>query len=243
MSRNLTADLAADLRMRIVDGVIQPGDKLPSENALISEFGVSRTVVRSALTRLQAEGLVETERGRGSFVLTPPPEGLQPGPGGRPVATLEDRVQLLEFRMGVESEAAALAALHRSERQLQAVRKALSDFTASAGHPAHALKADFAFHQAVAAASGNPFYSSCLASLGPTMIAMPRARLLADAEHYASGHFNQVVHEHESVVTAIADGDPASSSAAMRTHLANSRRRLRAVTTGSRPDTGRPATD
>ena len=77
MSRNLTADLASDLRRRIVDGVLAPGAKLPSENTLISEFGVSRTVVRSALTRLQAEGLVETERGRGSFALTPPSDGPQ----------------------------------------------------------------------------------------------------------------------------------------------------------------------
>src|SRR5215210_4137016 len=100
MSRNLTADLAADLRTRIVDGAIQPGDKLPSENTLIDEFGVSRTVVRSALTRLQAEGLVETERGRGSFALTPPPADPTAGPGSRPVATLEDRLQLLEFRTG-----------------------------------------------------------------------------------------------------------------------------------------------
>ncbi|HYH76441.1 MAG TPA: winged helix-turn-helix domain-containing protein, partial [Arthrobacter sp.] len=81
MSRNLTADLAADLRTRIVDGVIQPGDKLPSENSLMGEFGVSRTVVRSALTRLQAEGLVETERGRGSFALTPPDDGPRSAPG------------------------------------------------------------------------------------------------------------------------------------------------------------------
>ncbi|NUS35743.1 MAG: GntR family transcriptional regulator, partial [Pseudarthrobacter sp.] len=108
MSRNLTADLAADLRNRIVDGVIQPGEKLPSENTLISDFGVSRTVVRAALTRLQAEGLVETERGRGSFALTPPAEGLQAAPGARPVATTEDRLHLLAFRMGVETEAAAL---------------------------------------------------------------------------------------------------------------------------------------
>src|SRR4029453_15347316 len=57
MSRNLTADLAADLRNRIVDGVIQPGEKLPSENTLISEYGVSRTVVRSALTRLPQRGI------------------------------------------------------------------------------------------------------------------------------------------------------------------------------------------
>jgi len=228
MSRNLTADLAADLRMRIVDGVIQPGDKLPSENSLISEFGVSRTVVRSALTRLQAEGLVETERGRGSFALTPPPGGPTPGQPARAVVTAEDRLHLLEFRMGVETEAAAVAAGNRTERQLNAIRQALSEFTESVEHPAHAMRADFEFHKAVAAASGNPFYTDCLASLGQTMIAMPRTRLMTGVEHYARDHFEQVVHEHGSILAAITDGDGFSASAAMRNHLANSRRRLRA---------------
>lgn len=226
MSRNLTADLAADLRTRIVDGVIQPGDKLPSENTLIGEFGVSRTVVRAALTRLQAEGLVETERGRGSFALTPPTGGPQAAPGGRAVVSMEDRLHLLEFRIGVEAEAAALAARNHSERQLKAVSKALEEFTASGDHPAHAMKSDYEFHRAIAAASGNPFYSDCLASLGQTMIAMPRTRLMTGVEHYARDHFEQVVHEHESIYAAIADSDELSSSAAMRSHLANSRRRL-----------------
>jgi GntR family transcriptional repressor for pyruvate dehydrogenase complex len=228
MSRNLTADLAADLRNRIVDGGIQPGDKLPSENTLIGEFGVSRTVVRAALTRLQAEGLVETERGRGSFALTPPPYGPTAANGTRAVVTTEDRIHLLEFRIGVESEAAALAARNRTDRQLKAMLNALEEFTAGVEHPAHAMKADYEFHRAIAAASGNPFYSDCLASLGQTMIAMPRTRLMTGAEHYARDHFEQVVHEHGSIYAAIADGDESSSSAAMRSHLANSRRRLRA---------------
>lgn len=226
MSRNLTADLAADLRTRIVDGDIQPGEKLPSENTLISEFGVSRTVVRAALTRLQAEGLVETERGRGSFALTPPQEGTTAGT--RPVVSIEDRLHLLEFRMGVEAEAAALAARNHTERQLKAVQTALEAFTASVEHPAHAMKSDYEFHRAVASASGNPFYSDCLASLGQTMIAMPRTRLMTGVEHYARDHFDQVVHEHGSIYAAIAEGDGASAAAAMRGHLANSRRRLRA---------------
>jgi len=228
MSRNLTADLAADLRTRIVDGAIQPGDKLPSENTLINEFGVSRTVVRAALTRLQAEGLVETERGRGSFALTPPPEGPTAGQGTRSVVTMEDRLHLLEFRIGVEAEAAALAARNHTDRQLRAILKALEEFTARVDHPAHAMKSDYEFHKAIAAASGNPFYSDCLASLGQTMIAMPRTRLMTGDEHYARDHFEQVVHEHESIYAAIAEGDEPSSSAAMRSHLANSRRRLRA---------------
>jgi GntR family transcriptional regulator, transcriptional repressor for pyruvate dehydrogenase complex len=228
MSRNLTADLAADLRNRIVDGVIQPGGKLPSENTLIGEFGVSRTVVRAALTRLQAEGLVETERGRGSFALTPPPDGPTAANGTRAVVTMEDRLHLLEFRIGVEAEAAALAARNRTDRQLKAMLNALEEFTAGVEHPAHAMKADYEFHRAIAAASGNPFYSDCLASLGQTMIAMPRTRLMTGVEHYARDHFEQVVHEHESIYAAIAEGDEPSSSAAMRSHLANSRRRLRA---------------
>ena len=228
MTRNLTADLAADLRNRIVDGVIQPGEKLPSENTLISDFGVSRTVVRAALTRLQAEGLVETERGRGSFALTPPADVPSAGAGIRPVATTEDRLHLLAFRMGVETEAAALAARNRSDRQLRAVGTALEAFTASAGHPAHAMKADFEFHRAVAAASGNPYYSDCLAALGQTMIAMPRTRLMTGVEHYARDHFDQVVLEHRSILDAIADGDQAAAAAAMRSHLANSRRRFKA---------------
>jgi GntR family transcriptional repressor for pyruvate dehydrogenase complex len=228
MSRNLTADLAADLRTRIVDGVIQPGEKLPSENTLIGEFGVSRTVVRSALTRLQAEGLVETERGRGSFALTPAAAAPTSGRSARAVVTAEDRLHLLEFRIGVETEAAALAAGNRTERQLNVMRQALAEFTDSAEHPAHAMRADFEFHKAVAAASGNPFYTDCLASLGQTMIAMPRTRLMTGVEHYARDHFEQVVHEHGSIFAAIADSDGAAASAAMRNHLANSRRRLRA---------------
>ena len=233
MSRNLTADLAADLRNRIVEGTIQPGDKLPSENTLIGEFGVSRTVVRSALTRLQAEGLVETERGRGSFVLTPPIAGPSVTQGGRPVATLEDRLHLLEFRMGVETESAALAAKNRSERQLKAVQGSLEEFISNSGHPAHAMKSDYGFHRAIAAATGNPYYSECLANLGQTMIAMPRTRLITGAEDFARDHFEQVTREHRSIYAAIAEQDEPAAAAAMRNHLVNSRRRLIAAQRGA----------
>ncbi|MEI2277638.1 FadR family transcriptional regulator [Paenarthrobacter ilicis] len=226
MSRNLTADLAADLRNRIVDGIIQPGEKLPSENTLISEFGVSRTVVRSALTRLQAEGLVETERGRGSFALTPPADGPSAAPGTRPVASREDRLQMLDFRVGVETEAASLAALNHTERQLKAAHGALELFIASLGHPAHSMKADFEFHRAIAAATGNPFYTDCISALGQTMITMPRPRLVTSEDQESPERFAQVVHEHASIYAAIAERDPVAAAAAMRLHLSNSRRRF-----------------
>ena len=141
MSRNLTADLAADLRNRIVDGVIQPGEKLPSENTLISEFGVSRTVVRAALTRLQAEGLVETERGRGSFALTPPADGPPARRERGRWPAMEDRLHLLDFRIGVETEAAALAAARNPRTgQLQPSRRRWRNSPPARANPAHAMK-------------------------------------------------------------------------------------------------------
>lgn len=229
MSKNLTVAVADHLRAQIIDGAIQPGEKLPSENTLISDFGVSRTVVRAAITRLQAEGLVETERGRGSFALTPPPEVSAKTQAGRPVVSLEDRLNMLEFRVGVESEAAALAARNHSERQLSAISTALSAFGESGGHPSTAMRYDFAFHRAIAEASGNPFYTDCLTGLGQTMIAMPRTRLMPGGEPYAPEQFERVIQEHAAIHAAISERDSAAASAAMRTHLANSRRRLQAA--------------
>jgi GntR family transcriptional repressor for pyruvate dehydrogenase complex len=57
---------------------------------------------------------------------------------------------------------------------------------------------------------------------------MPRTRLMTGVEHYARDHFDQVVQEHRSIADAIADGDEAAAAAAMRSHLANSRRRFKA---------------
>jgi GntR family transcriptional regulator, transcriptional repressor for pyruvate dehydrogenase complex len=218
MAAHRTEELVAALRRRIVEGEIAPGEKLPSENELIAEHGVSRTVVREAVTRLRADGLVRTRRGAGSFALTPPAE---PGGGwpARPVRTLADRRALLELRTGVESEAAALAAVRRGASDLAALRDALEGFEAAVEAPAAALAHDFAFHRAVAAAAASPYLLELIEALGPTMIAMPRPRLEAAAASAA-------VAEHAAVLTAIEAGEERAAAAAMRMHLMGSRRRL-----------------
>jgi len=75
----LFAQVRDALRARILDGVLRPGDRLPSESALIEQFGVSRITVRQALTELQSSGLVHTVNGKGSFV-TKPGRGQAYGP-------------------------------------------------------------------------------------------------------------------------------------------------------------------
>lgn len=223
MKPNLTSTLVQHLRDEISSGRIAPGDKLPSENTLIAEHGVSRTVVREALTRLQAEGLVHTRRGAGSFALTPP----VPDESGRPPTprTLAERRQLIEFRMGCESQAAALAAARTPTVQLAEMDSALAAFRAAGAHASHAMNCDYDFHLAIARSSGNRYLVHAIEQFGPAIIAMPPERFDPSQDGVAQ-RLEQVATEHESIRNAIAATDPLAAAAAMRVHLANSLQRL-----------------
>lgn len=226
MKQTLAVSLVDSLRRRIVDGTIPSGEKLPSESALIGEFGVSRTVVREAVSRLQAEGLVYTRRGSGSFALTPPSPDEDSTGGMRRPRTLAERHALLSFRAGVESEAAALAAGNATPAMIAALDSTLEAFDAAGNHAATAVSCDFAFHRAVAEASGNFYFVDALLSLGPAMIAMPPERLEPADDGGQSERLQRVAAEHRAVRNAIAAGDSLTAAAAMRLHLANSRSRL-----------------
>lgn len=226
MSSHLTSTLTGVLRADIVDGRIAPGDRLPSEASLIARHGVSRTVVREAIARLQAEGLIHTRRGSGSFALTPP-SAVDPAAPQRQARTLAERRQLLEYRTALECETAALAAVNRTSAQLEAMAAALENFEAAEGSPAATLGFDYAFHSQLAEASGNPWLIDALRALGPVMISMPRGRLSAGGGQ-AGTQTGPVSVEHRAVYDAVEAGDAAWAAAAMRVHLANSRRRLEA---------------
>src|SRR3954468_19294579 len=122
--RTLAHDLVDSLGDRIRDGRLQPGHKLPTETAFMAEFGVSRTVVREAISKLQAAGLVETRHGVGTFVVGPR-DGSAFRIGREQLATLHDVIAMLELRIGVEVEAAGLAAQRRTPENLGAMRQAL----------------------------------------------------------------------------------------------------------------------
>lgn len=225
--RPLSLAVVEDLRGRIVSGQIGPGDKLPSESELIARHGVSRTVVREAVSRLRAEGLVHTRRGSGSFALAPPGPRSTAG-GARVARTLDQRCELLAFRAAVESEAAGLAAGRQTAAALAALDRALTAFDDAGTNPAAVMAADFEFHRTVAEASGNSYLVQAVAELGTAMIAMPRNRLATgeDDAEVLTRRLRQVAAEHRAVRDTIADGDPRAAAAAMRLHLASSRRRL-----------------
>lgn len=216
-TRRRSEQLAADLLDLIRDEVIQPGTRLPTEQALCARFDVSRTVVREAMARLRAEGIVRTSHGRGTFVLAIPSRPAQVPPPSDQQGVLE----LLEFRTGVEAEASGLAARRRTASQLSKIADALRD-PAELTVPATAVEADLHFHLQVAKASGNPHFVAMLESLGPGAIIVPTTRLEREP-----GQLISAWAEHRTILHAIKDRDSVSAAAAMRTHLVNSAQRLR----------------
>jgi len=184
--------------------------------------------VREAISRLQAAGHVETRHGVGTFV-----SERQPQPGGEgfridpaQLETLRDVVAVLELRIGVETEAAALAAQRRTPANLAAMREALEVFERTIAEGRDAVAADFQFHLEVARATQNEHFVQLMGTLGAKII--PRARLVGETpDPERLGYLRRVNAEHESILDAIASQDGEAARAAMRTHLANSRERRR----------------
>lgn len=233
-SRSLTADLVQALGDRIRDGGLTVGSKLPAEGAIMQTFGVSRTVVREAISRLQAAGMVETRHGVGTFVLGQGDASSFRIDTGQ-LAALKDVISVLELRIGVETESAALAASRRTPANLQAMRAALDSFAAAVAQVRDPIGPDYQFHLEVARATQNPHYADLMATLGGAMI--PRARLegASPVTPERLDYLRRVNMEHESILSAIERQDAEGARAAMRTHLTNSKeRRQRAAAAADR---------
>ena len=238
---------APSLSQRVVDGVtrrirggeLKPGQRVPPEPALMREFGVSRSVVREAVSRLQANGLVRTRHGVGSFVLAPQPDG-SPLQAPDAVLKLQQKLAMLELRLSLESDAAALAAQRRTPEQLAAMESALDDFDRQHTTGEGTVEADFRFHELIAQATGNEYFAHVLRSMGTATITRGAARPARPASVPKAPRFGEptpqlrsgkeiTAQEHRAVFDAIARGDAAMARAAMYMHLNNSRDRMKAT--------------
>jgi DNA-binding FadR family transcriptional regulator len=222
----LAIQLVHAMTEQIRSGRLKAGDKLPTEAAIMKDFGVSRTVVREAISRLQASGWVDTRHGIGTFVLQ---QSNHPSfrISAEHMGTLREVIALLEFRISIETEAAALAAVRRTPENLTELQSALLEFNSAIDQGRDAVTADHRFHQEIARATQNHHFTDLMNSLGAGVI--PRARIssILSTDPERVSYLKRVNQEHESIYNAIADQDVEAARAAMRTHLANSRERLR----------------
>ena len=222
---SLSQGLEALLSEHIIEGRLRGGEQLPTESALMLAHGVSRTVVREAMSRLQAAGMVETRHGIGTFVRG---STLLLGAFIHPatLGIITDSLAIMEFRIGLEVEAAGLAAQRRSPDQLAGLRALLDQL----GQPAVSVNdraaLDFQLHLSVAQATGNHYITNTLLNLGEVII--PRSRLdCARLFHDEPLHYEQRMQsEHEQIYQAIFHQDAECARAAMRLHLQDSREYL-----------------
>jgi DNA-binding FadR family transcriptional regulator len=226
--QSLAKDLVDALSTNIHSGRLKVGEKLPSEASIEAQFGVSRTVVREAISRLQAAGLVETKHGIGTFILDSTGQ-TSFKITTQDFATLKDVVAVLELRFAIEVEAAALAAKHRTSQNVTAIATALKAIQTSIKNKQDAVAADFQFHLEIARATQNHHFEELMSSLGASII--PRGRLEmntpteSDQQHIA--YLKKVNTEHEKIYHAIRDQDAKAAMQAMRKHLTNSIERRR----------------
>lgn len=224
--RGLVPEIVEVLSRDIRAGTISAGSKLPSEAELMTRFSVSRTVVREAISRLQASGLVETRHGIGTFARQASEQAtFRIAP--EDFSTVADVISLLELRISLETEAAGLAALRRTEQDVERIGSALKTFQQAIQSTSDAVPSDFQFHLEVARATSNRHFEELMTYLGTMIIPRTRINTANAAPEGRLAYLQRVHSEHENIYEAIRAGDADSARAAMRTHLSNSRERLR----------------
>jgi len=225
--RTLVTHVSATLRDAILQGVYKPGDKLPSEARLTEQYGVSRTVIRETIAALRADGLVDSRRGAGVFVMAVP---LAPALPFQNIdkARISSMLELLELRSAVETEAAALAALRRSPIQEEDILERHAAVQHCITHARPTAAEDFELHRAIARAANNSRFLEFLDLIGQH--AIPRAALQPTADDATPQAYQAQLHEeHSRIVNAISRGDPETARSAMRAHLQGSQRRYRVM--------------
>lgn len=219
--RNL-ADLVFDRLMRsIKSGSYGADEKLPAEHDLAAEFQVSRPVIREALRRLRDQGLVYSRQGAGTFVRQ---AGVREPLGFGNLESIEDLERCYEFRITLEPAAAAAAATRHDGTGLAAVADALYLMRIATARKRHREDADFAFHNAIARASRNPYFATAMEAL-EDHIAMGM-QFHGLSLKMSSDGLAGVFAEHQSIYEAIRDREPERARDLMEAHLTGSRDRL-----------------
>ncbi len=212
---------------RILSGELKVGDRLPSEHEIVRQYEMSRPVVREALLRLRADGLITAHQGLGTFVTHQPEVRIKAFDDAGNVSAY---LRAQELRQPIEGEAARLAALRRTRPQLKAIEAAHRVFIQQVGDKGLSPEADLEFHMSVARASGNELYVTVLESLLEPIQGFMRLALNLTRTGTAQ-RSQMVIAEHEAIFQAIAAQDGEQARTAMLYHLAQARSRLVGKTT------------
>ena len=230
------------LIQRVVNGLaamvrteLSPGAQLPSEAALAGLYGASRLTIREALKVLAGRGLLDLARGRRARVRQPDGAAIS---DLLAIATQQDAksfFDLVEVRQALEAQSASLAAKRSSRAGLAAVegallgmRQALADMGVDRSEAEQTFnRCDVGFHEALALASGNRmlalFLEAMAVPLADSFRMSMRGRAFRGQTHAAT------LSAHQAIFDSVKRGDSRAAAQAMRAHLKDAERDLRAV--------------
>ncbi len=226
--------VAAELQEWLRSGDLPPGARLPAERDLATRLGVSRTSLRDAVRRLELLGHLEVRQGDGTYVRTPDTDTLSQPFRDLVSAWPHRAADLLEFRLLLEPEVAALAAARLTPEGTAELQASLERQRRLGPDSPRLTREDVQFHEVIARLAGNTVVLRVLGTLRAVLsdlrtFTLPAARL------------ERTVRDHERIAAALLSGNPDAARQAMRDHLQDVTETYhRAVQSGQAP-TGGPA--
>ncbi|WP_104086442.1 FadR/GntR family transcriptional regulator [Arthrobacter sp. GMC3] len=206
----LAQEVTGKLRTAISSGLWALNERIPSEQVLMKELGVSRGTLREALRALAHAGMLEVRRGDGTFVRA---TSEIAGATAKLLSQHGDK-HVIEVRLALDSQAARLAALNAKETEIREMRALLAGRRRAAEQQDTQawLALDWDFHLAVARASGNPLLGELYESFGSVFI----SSLISQLGDHGLGYHPE---GHEDLLAAIEAGDQESAAASVSQHL------------------------
>ncbi len=230
--KRLYRQIAEQLRALIAKGEFAVGARLPAERDLSKQLGVSRPSVREALIALEVEGYVEVRTGSGVYVLDR--KQRAGAAAATPSSSIEwGPLELIRARRVVEGETAAIAALQRKSRHVDAMTRAIESMREMADRSVMPLEGDRAFHMAIVDACDNVVLLETVQGFWDSRKGPIFTRLGGYFETVKS--WRSAIAEHEAIRDAIAARDAEAARAAMHIHMDKSHQRFSASWRRAKP--------
>ena len=209
-------EVARRLESQVIDGVLRPGDPLPSERELMQRYGVGRPAVREALLSLEKSGLIALQNGERARVIQPSASNLidELGSAARYLLNQEDGVRRFQqARLFFEVGLVRHAAEHATDDDLARLEKAMRANEAALGELADFARTDVEFHFVLAEIPGNPIFVALHVALAAWLTEQRSTTLLV------RGAARTALKAHKDILATIRTRDPDAAERAMRAHL------------------------
>jgi len=207
-------EIISNIREYINFKNLEPGDKLPSERMLSEKFGVSRNNLREAIQTLEFYGILQSVPQSGTYLANIGVVALNGMISDILSLADPDFKSLVETRILLELKTVRLAALRRTEEQLEHMKETLEAYTVKAENGEDAVQEDLLFHLAIAKASGNSTMNTFMLTITPEIITNFAKYHVCDENQAFLG-----IEEHKAILDAIEAKDPVKAKEQMKIHF------------------------